>query len=55
MLLSDDIELVAIATILAQMRSLAAVTQYVIFHCRATNTFAAVEGAGEEDETTFPY
>ena len=55
MLLSDDIEIVTVATMLTHIQSFTAATQYVVLHCRVTNTLTAAEGAGEEDETTLPY
>ena len=55
MLLSDDIKLVTVATMLTHVQSFTAVTKYVVLHCRVTNTLTtADEGAGEENETTLP-
>ena len=54
MLLSDDIKLVTVATMLTHVQSFTAVTKYVVLHCRVTNTLTTAEGAGEENETTLP-
>ena len=55
MLLSDDIKIVTVATMLTHVQSFTAVAQYVILHCKAMNMLTAAEGTAEKDKTALSY